>query len=875
MKLRTLGALRLEGASLTRPKPLLKLAYLALNGPTTRRELADVFFRDADDPRDSLSTSLRHLRKAEVVDLLPDDRIASRVPCDATDLLADFDAYRYEAVLAAYDGPFLDGLDVELGVDLEDWLFATREAIARRVRSAALHRARAALAEGRLEDARQLALHAVSLRDAPELEMDELASALPVLEKLGMPEAAQLRELADGYGLDLERPRVERRAEPRTAVAEAPHRNTPFFGRETELRALDDLLRDPTQRLVTLFGMGGVGKTRLAARLAERLTAREPDRFRDGVAVVPLESVPHPSGVVPAIAARLALPAAAGASAAALADALAGWQALLVLDNFEHVLPAVDDLALLLRAAPNVRFLVTSRARLGLAEERTVELAGLATARDGAQPSDAARLFLERAERVGFPPEAAARDLNLIEALCADLEGYPLGIELAASMTRALAVVDIRTSLADALDVLDHGPVDAPERHRAVRSVFEPTWALLGELASATFCCAERLPRRFPVRRRGGRRRGFATAFAQLVDHALVRSDGSGRGRFGFHPLCARSYGSGRTRRRRGGRGAPTLLRDAARIRGQRVAARTARGARSPRSSTCPTPCTRSGPLQAKRSTPAIAMASALIVDVDFLQARGGGRELIELTRAVADRAAAGGDVSTAERLWTKAANATRTVLGDSGEAIWMYERALALAVEGGEVPRQVMLHSILGALLHGRAPHESSTHFARAELLAGDDPLLRCEVLQRTAHVALLRGDAASAKELNAHAVEIAERLHRSEGVDRSRVASLLFFSLCNLGTSLDDLGEIESSLVPRRRALELALERGNALWVAYAREDLAIPLRSLGANDEARRHAEEAARLFDRQGAQMERARTLSFLAALEEGVEPAPSR
>ena len=268
-------------------------------------------------------------------------------------------------------------------------------------------------------------------------------------------------------------------------------------------------------------------------------------------------------------------------------------------------------------------------------------------------------------------------------------------------------------------------------------------------------------------------------------------------------------------------------------------------------------------------------MMRALVVDVDFLQARGGGRELVDLALQVADRAADVDDVSTAERLWTKAANATRALLGDSGEAIWMYERALALAIEGGEVPRQVMLHSILGALLHGRDSRESSAHFARAEVLAGDDPLLRCEVLQRTAHVALLRGDAATARVHNSEAVEIAERLHRSEGVDRVRVASLLFFSLCNLGTAMDDLGEIEASLAPRRRALDLALERGNAIWVAYAREDLAIPLRSLGATDEARGHAQEAARLFDRQGARLEHARTLRFLAALEEGVEPAPSR
>lgn len=877
MMLRTLGALRLEGASLTRPKPLLKLAYLALNGPTSRRELAEMFFRGADDPRDSLSTSLRHLRKAEVVDLLPDDRIASRVPCDATDLLAEFDAYRYEAVLDAYAGPFLDGLDVDLGVDLEDWLFATREAIARRVRSAALHRARAALAEGRMEDARQLAAHGLVLRSAPELEVDELAGALPLVERLGLPEAAALRELAEGYGLEPELPPVERRSRPRPAVDDAPHRNTAFFGRENELRELEGLVHDPTNRLLTLFGMGGVGKTRLAARLAERLAARDTDRFPDGVALIPLEAIPRPEGVVPAIAARLALPVTAGASTTALADALAGWQALLVLDNFEHVAPAAADVAVLLRSCPRLAVLATSRARLGLASERMVELRGLATDRDGARPSDAAQLFLERAERVGFPPEAAARDLEEIEVLCRALEGYPLGIELAASMTRALGVGAIRAALADALDVLDHGPVDAPERHRAVRSAFEPTWELLDArerdalLRLSTF--------------RAGFQFDAAAAVAgtslplllRLVDHAVVRSDGTGRGRFGFHPLM-RAF----LVERAGGSVAMDARMAHRRFFAALLAAAGRRVVTEPHEVLDRLETDLPDVLHAVRTAlddgadaEAIAMVQALVVDVDFLQARGGGRELVNLAREVAERAAVWGDAAAAERLWTKAANATRSLIGDSGEAIWMYERALSLAIDGGEVPRQVMLHAILGALLDGPAPDESAGHFARAEQLAADDPLLRCEVLQRTAHVAMLRGDPATARERNAKAVAIAERLHRSEGVDRARVASLLFFCLSNLGVALDDLGAYEESLVPRRRALELALERDNTMWIAYAREDLAVGLRALGRTEEARAHAEEAARQFDRQGAPQELARTRRFLAALEAGGEPAPSR
>lgn len=884
MKLRTLGALRLEGASLTRPKPLLKLAYLALNGPTTRRELADVFFRDADDPRDSLSTSLRHLRKAEVVDLLPDDRIASRVPCDATDLLADFDAYRYEAVLKAYEGPFLDGLDVGLGLDLEDWLFATREAIARRVRSAALHRARAALAEGRLEDARQLALHAVSLRDAPELELDELASALPVLEKLGMPEAAQLRELADGYGLDLERPRVERRARPRTAVAEVPQRNTPFFGRESELRALDDLLRDPTQRLVTLFGLGGVGKTRLAARLAERLTAHQPERFRDGVVVVPLESVPQPSAVVAAIAARLALPSAAGASSAALADALASWHVLLVLDNFEHVLPAVDDLAVLLRAAPHVRLLVTSRARLGLAEERTVELSGLATTRDGASPSDAARLFLERAERVGFPLEAAARDLEAIEALCRDLEGYPLGIELAASMTRVLGVVDIRRSLGETLDVLDHGPVDVPERHRAVRSAFEPTWNLLGDRERDVLL-------RLSVFRSGFQFDAAAAVagvslplLLRLVDQALVRSDGSGRGRFGFHPLL-RAYLRERTdeavAEEAGAahrRFFATYLKAAAR----RVAAEPHEVLDRLELDLPDVVHAIEAALETGGATVGVEMAHALIVEVDFLQARDVGVDLVALARRTAELAEDAGSWGTAERLWTKVANAVRVRQYDVDEAVRAYERALGLAERAQDVGRQVMLRAILGALLDSMDREGAEDHFEVATALATEsgDAALQCEVVQRWAYVSTMRGDWSRSAERYARAVELAERLvARREG--GGRAPNLLFFSLLGLAGAVGEQGDVAGSIPIRLRALAVAIERGQQLWQAYAHYELAFAHDDLGSLDDSATHAREALQRFEAHGAEADRAEVALFLKEVERKaahhaeITPAPSQ
>ncbi|MBW6455749.1 MAG: hypothetical protein K0A98_07665 [Trueperaceae bacterium] len=862
MHLRTLGGLTLEGASLTRPKPLLMLAYVSIEGPVTRRELSDVFFHDADDARDSLSTALAHLRRAGVVERLPDERVSALVACDATGLLRDFDAYRYEAVLQAYEGPFLDGIDVSLGLDLETWLFTTREAIARRVRVAALHRARAQIAEGQLDEARRLAALAVHLRGAPELEMDELAAALPVLERLSLPEAAQVRELAESYGLDLERsgPGEGERAR----IATVPRRNTAFFGRQDELRALEEILDEPNTRLLTLFGLGGVGKTRLALRLAERVAAHGSERYPDGVAVVSLESVDRPSEVAPTIAAGLMLPATAGASASDLADALASWRALLVLDNFERVAGAATDLALLADRCPHLQCLVTSRVRLGIACERTFELGGLATRHPGAPAglataptrgamSEAAQLFAERATSVGFPTEAVARDADAIEALCATLEGYPLGIELAAALTRALSVADIHAALRRDLEVLDHGPLDAPPRHQGVRAVLEPSWALL------------------PPRDRDALMRlsVFRTTFAfdaaaavgglslpsllRLVDHAVLRSDGGGRGRFGFHPVMLAFL------RERCGAAERAAAEEAHRtFFAERLAADGPRAASEPREVLDRLAADLPDVMHAVRAwfaagddARAIDMMRALVVDAEFLVARGGGGELIALARQAALAAEARGDLHAAEPLWTKVANAVRLLQDDLFEAVACYARALELAERSDEVGRQVMLHAILGGILDAQLPDVAEAHMTKAGDLAeaADDDLLRCEVLHRRGYVASAREDWPRARTLNAQAVEIADRLWAA-GAHAGRVPSLLFFSLHNLAGAEEEVAGVAASIPHHRRALEVALARGQSLWVAYARHDLALAYRQVDDRDAARRQAEEALRLYDRQG-------------------------
>ena len=879
MLLRTLGRLTLEGAALTRPKPLMVLAYLCLEGPTARRELAELFFGDAADPRDSLSTALRHLRHVGALEDLADDHAAATVAADATLLLRDHDRFRYQAVLERYVGPFLSGVESGLGVDAEEWLFRTREAITGRVRAAAFHEARAAVIEDRLDEARELTRIALRLRGVPELEADDLETALALVDELDLPEAAQLRALASGFGFELPPPRSES-ARPRARGSLASlQRGTRFVGRSSELAKLGAWLADGAVRMVTLVGMGGVGKTRLALRFAER-AAVDARRYPGGSLVVGLEAIDPDDDVVAVIAAQLGLPATAATSVEALCEALARTPALLLLDNVEHVTGIAELVIALQRGCPDLDLVITSRRRLRLADEQVMEIGGLVTQPFGSGWSEAAALFIERATRVGYPEEAVDRDRATIEALCTDLDGYPLGIELAASWTRLLSVEQIRATLREGLELLDDGPLDAPARHRAVQAALAPSLALL--------VARERLVLQSLSVFRGSFAFDAANAvagaslplLARLVDHALVRSSGGGRGRFTLHPVM-QAFVRANT---------PDALRARALLAHRSFYADLLRHsvesvAREPVAVLDRLELDLPDVIQAAREALAsdapldgVAMLRALVVDLDVLQARPTGRELIALVEQAARVAEDHRAWLHAERLLVKLANAHRQLFDDVPRAIALYERALALSEAGDDLHGQVMLHAILGAVGYVQDPEKARTHLAVARAMAearGDD-LLMCEVLQRQGYVATHRGDWQEVKVLNERAVALARRLLGDVEAEPSRVASLLFFSLTNLGSALDELGDIEASLPVRAEALAFAAERGQRLWVGHAHLDIASGLADLGRLDEARPHASSAWRIYREIGSLLDirRLRELSLGWGIDVAEDPAQS-
>lgn len=268
-----------------------------------------------------------------------------------------------------------------------------------------------------------------------------------------------------------------------------PHM-TSFVGRESALSDIVHRLTIDPCRLLTLLGPGGVGKSRLAFHAAQTLGPQ----FRDGVFLVPLESVEQASAMPLAIAAALGLELrGSDAPLEQLKLQLRDNHALLVLDNFEHLVQGALLVQALLDDCHGVRVLVTSRERLRLRGEWLLPVAGLPTPPEGnldvkeASRYDAIELLTARARQVVPGFRLSAANVDAAGRLCRLLDGSPLGIELAAGWLRSVHIEDAPAALEGALDALDTDAIDAPDRHRGLRAVFEHSWRLLSAVEQVAF----------------------------------------------------------------------------------------------------------------------------------------------------------------------------------------------------------------------------------------------------------------------------------------------------------------------------------------------------------------------------------------------------
>lgn len=322
------------------------------------------------------------------------------------------------------------------------------------------------------------------------------------------------------------------------------HAPNPFIGRMQEIDEISQLLQDPSCRLLTLVGPGGIGKTRLATEAAS-CTA---EAFPDGVYIVPLAPLSRAEDILSAVAD--VTPFHAQQDSRDLHDQFFDflrekWQKriLLVLDNFEHLLDGVDIVSEMLAATEGIKILVTSREALNLHEEWVRHIGGMSYPTEGAtaplETYGAVQLFADRARRTRGTFDLADDGRHVAE-ICRLVEGMPLAIELAASWLASLSAADIAEHIRHGRDILVSRSRNLPERHRSIRAVFDQSWKLLSDAERAVF-------RKLSIFRSGFTREAAEATvgaslhtLAGLVDKSLVRLSASGR--YDIHELL-RQYG--------------------------------------------------------------------------------------------------------------------------------------------------------------------------------------------------------------------------------------------------------------------------------------------------------------------------------------------
>ncbi|MFT3894418.1 MAG: tetratricopeptide repeat protein [Anaerolineales bacterium] len=326
--------------------------------------------------------------------------------------------------------------------------------------------------------------------------------------------------------------------------SQLPNPITSFVGREHELRAILQQLQNPTCRLLTLLGPGGVGKTRLSLEVARELQKD----FQHGSAFVSLAGTSSTEFIVPAIANALNYEfSGATELKIQLFHTLREKHILLVLDNLEHLLDGIQLLDDLLENAPHIKIVATSREQLNLRAEWVFEVQGLPVPEDTGlstlESNSAAMLFMQRARqsKANFTP--TAENTPAITKICRLVNGLPLGLELAATWVRMMPVTEIAREIERSMDFLSTTARDVPARHRSIRAVFDYSWELLTKEE-------QRILRQLAVfnggfTREAAERVAGATLFhlSALLDKSLLRHPSTQRDWYDFHELIRQYVG--------------------------------------------------------------------------------------------------------------------------------------------------------------------------------------------------------------------------------------------------------------------------------------------------------------------------------------------
>jgi predicted ATPase/DNA-binding SARP family transcriptional activator/tetratricopeptide (TPR) repeat protein len=531
------------------------LVYLAVEGGThPRGSLAALFWPESSDSKalTSLRVALSSLRK-HVGDYLEISRYTvkirkgSKLYLDVFDLETKLAQSQVDQALELYRGDFLEGFYIQDTIDFEDWRLWEQERLRKILVSALQNAISNEIEAGSLKHGRELAQQLIKLDDLNEFAHHQYMLSLALsgqrnralahykkyqtilMDSLGIEPSLELKNLSQ----QIYQERITVRPKQVLSKHRLPTSRTTFIGREDEIEHLIELSSRPSCRLLTLVGAGGFGKTRLALEVASKIWPN----FQDGTYFVPLEKASSADYLLAAIATAIHFRIDDHVTEIdpinQLLDYLSSRSILIILDGYEHLIPEVRLVDLILQKCPHVKLLVTSRQKLNLKSEYIYSLQGLPLPegkRDEQNKKNASlQLFINRAQQANIGFRLTADERSQAIRICRLVEGMPLGIELAAAWTPVLSCQEIADEIERNLDFLESTMPDIAERHRSLRAVFERSWDdLSGDLR-------ETLSRLSVFR--GGFSRQSASAItgtdlprlAALLNKSLLRKEPEGR----------------------------------------------------------------------------------------------------------------------------------------------------------------------------------------------------------------------------------------------------------------------------------------------------------------------------------------------------------
>lgn len=491
--------------SLSLNKPTLLMLYLAYRADWMSRSEAAFLFRPDDDESTALTQLRLLLHRAKpyewtnTLEATP-HQLRFNPPTDVQVFKTAVQEQRWQDAIGLYTGPLLGSYSDPDLPTYSSWLELERASLQNLYEDALLAQAQVLemgsdfaaasevlhtllLCDPLAEHVLQAYLRATYLAGQREKALKAYAEFQQAVRlEFAIEPLAETQNLAQDIreAKPLAEATTTRRIASRTHTL--PTQSTHFVGRRRELRELARQLQQPECRLLTLMGIGGMGKTRLALELAQQVQGS----FADGVLFVPLAALESAEGVISSLVQSLGLKLAPNRDPQAqLLDYLSNKHLLLLLDNFEQVMAANGLVAEILQGSENLKVLVTSRESLKLSGEWLFDLQGLShpTSSSGQPPEgyDAVQLFINGIKRVAPQLALSQDDPVTIAQICQTLEGHPLAIELASSWARIMPIARIAQELAHGYDLLQTDLTDLPERQRNLKNILDKTWDRLSE----------------------------------------------------------------------------------------------------------------------------------------------------------------------------------------------------------------------------------------------------------------------------------------------------------------------------------------------------------------------------------------------------------